>query len=195
MRILKRLRPTLPHLISLPPHSHAAYTPAPSFPPSPATTRHRTLRRPAAVLAHPKLSLSRTVAGAETTNLWLLPPPWDLTHPPPMAPLSWIDRVPDRTTPTTHLCRSNPTHRRFINKDTLRHWPGSALAQQLVSSLLTIIKCDDCPWQVMRGVQTTPEHSRWVFFKCKKDGVSTSFDSVVIGFSAICSSLFAQICV
>ena len=61
------------------------------------------------------------------------------------------------------------SRRRFAGKDMPNRHPGSALAQQLVGSPLSFIKCDDCPRQVVRRVSTTPEYPRWVFFKCKKD--------------------------
>ena len=54
-----------------------------------------------------------------------------------------------------------------------------AVAQQLVGSPLPVIKCDDCPWHVMRRVSTTPEHRGWVFSKCQKAGFSASFYLVV----------------
>ena len=81
--------------------------------------------------------------------------------------------------------RSDLFHRRIIGKDMADHRPGSALAQRLVGSPLPLIKCDGCPWQVLRRVSTTPQHPGWVFIKCEKDKVhSTSFDLAVLPYSA-----------
>ncbi|XBH82743.1 hypothetical protein VPH35_071338 [Triticum aestivum] len=77
----------------------------------------------------------------------------------------------------TSSSRSDLSCRRLVGKVTPDRRSVSALAQQLVGSPLPVIKCDDCPQQVIRRVSTMPEHPGWEFLKCKKDGMRACFDS------------------
>ncbi|KAE8791149.1 Phosphatidylinositol-4-phosphate 5-kinase 2 [Hordeum vulgare] len=60
--------------------------------------------------------------------------------------------------------------RRFAGMDSSDRPPGSALAQRLCGLPRPLIKCDDCPHQVLWLTSGTPTHPGWVFYKCENDG-------------------------
>ena len=78
------------------------------------------------------------------------------------------DNAPRRMQVLIPPSRSILSRQRFAGKDTLDRRPGSALAHRLVGSPLPVIKCDDCPRQVVRRLYYYTETSRMGVLQVQK---------------------------